>query len=183
MRRHVVVAAIALGLLAANASAQTRHATNRGSSVGVPGSPKSVWFGAHANYANESDLGLGARALWSVSGWRRVGVITSFDYFFPSGSDGVVALNANHWEANGNLAYHFGRRWRPYLGPGLNFARRSAELSYLGQSSGATADNALGLNLLGGVRRVDGRKRQYFAEARYEVKGGEQFLVAAGVLF
>jgi hypothetical protein len=33
------------------------------------------------------------------------------------------------------------------------------------------------------VRRVDGRKRQYFAETRYEIGGGEQFLVTAGVLF
>ena len=39
------------------------------------------------------------------------------------------------------------------------------------------------MNVLGGVRRVEGRKRQYFAEARYELGGGEQFLVTAGVLF
>ena len=183
MRVHVLVTVLGLALLARDVSAQPRRSASRGSTAGQSASQKAVWFGAHASYANESDLGLGARALWSVSGLRRLGVITSLDYFFPSGSEGVVTVNAKHWEVNGNLAYHFGRRWRPYAGPGLNVARRSAELAFLGQPSGSATETALGLNLLGGVRRVNGSKRQYFAEARYEVGGGEQFVVAAGVLF
>jgi len=145
---------------------------------------KALWWGAQASYADESDLGLGGRALWSLSPRGRLGLITSFDYFFPSGSEGVVAVDAKHWEVNGNLAYHFGRRWRPYLGPGLNVARRSADLAFLGQQAVSATETAVGLNLLGGVRRVgSGNGRQYFAEARYEVKGGEQLLVSAGLLF
>jgi hypothetical protein len=81
---------------------------------------------------------------------------------------------------NGNMAYQFGRRWKPYVGPGLNLARRTAAFS---GTELAGSDTALGLNMLGGVRRVDGRKRQYFGEARYEIGGGEQFLVTVGVLF
>ncbi len=177
---------MALALLAAELAADPRTAKARGSAGGSSSVEKSVWFGPGFSYANDANLGLGARALWSVADHSRLGLITSFDYFFPPGSEtGVVAVSAKHWEVNGNLAYHFGRRWKPYVGPGLNVARRSAQLSYLGQPSGSTSDTALGLNLLGGVRRTGSSRggRQYFAEARYEVKGGEQFLVSAGVLF
>jgi len=180
---RVLVLALALAVMATDAVAQTRKAVTTVPSTSGRSSQKSLWLGAHASLANESDLGLGARAVWTVPSQRRLGVITSLDYFFPSGSDGVVAVDSRHWEVNGNLAYHFGRRWRPYVGPGLNLARRSSDLAFLGQPAGSASETALGLNLLGGLRRVDGRKHQYFAEARYEVKGGEQFLVAAGVLF
>ena len=134
---------------------------------------KALWYGPQASFADEADLGLGARAHWTFTNRRPLALITSFDYFFPSAPAGV---DASHWEVNGNMAYQFGRRWKPYVGPGLNLARRT--------SSFTEADvTALGVNMLGGVRRVDGSKRQYFAEARYEIKGGEQFLVTAGVLF
>jgi hypothetical protein len=182
MRVDVVLTVLGLALMAGEVSAEPRGGA-RGSTAGAFASQKSIRFGAHASYANESDLGVGARALWSVSGLRRLAVVTSFDYFFPSGSEGVVSVDARHWEVNGNFAYHFGSRWRPYAGPGLNLARRSAELAFLGAPSGSARETALGVNLVGGVRRVNGTKRQYFAEARYEVGGGEQFLLAAGVLF
>jgi opacity protein-like surface antigen len=140
-------------------------------------SEKTLWYGPHASFADEADLGLGARAHWSFTPRRPLALITSFDYFFPSAPSG---LDARHWEVNGNMAYQFGRRWRPYVGPGVNLARRTA--SFAGTDFSGS-DTSLGMNVLGGVRRVEGRKRQYFAEARYEVGGGEQFLVTAGVLF
>ena len=139
---------------------------------------KSLWYGPHASFADESDLGLGARAFYNLDTRRPLAVITTFDYFFPSAPTGV---DAKHWEVNGNMAYQFARgRWKPYVGPGLNLARRSAEVALADVSASETS---LGMNMLGGVRRTDGRKRQYFAEARYEIGGGEQFLVTAGVLF
>lgn len=138
---------------------------------------KTLWYGPQASFADEADLGLGARAHWTFTNRHPLALITSFDYFFPSAPAGA---DASHWEVNGNLAYQFGRRWKPYVGPGLNLARRTTAFSGTDLSG---RDTALGVNMLGGVRRVDGSKRQYFAEARYEIKGGEQFLVTAGVLF
>jgi len=140
-------------------------------------SDKSLWYGPQASFADEADLGLGARAHWTMKTRLPLALIGTFDYFFPSTEAGV---DASHWELNSNLAYQFGRRWRPYVGPGLNFAHRSANFTGT-EFSGS--DSGVGMNVLGGVRRVDGRKRQYFAEARYEIGGGEQFLVTAGVLF
>jgi hypothetical protein len=178
MRLPLLVAAsvLAAGSLAAEQARTTkptvRTTTTRGSS-----SDKALWYGPHASFADESDLGLGARAHWSFTNRRPVALITSFDYFFPSTPTG---LDAKHWEVNSNMAYHFGRRWRPYVGPGLNLARRTA--TFTGTDL-AGSDTSVGMNVLGGVRRVEGRKRQYFAEARYELGGGEQFLVTAGVLF
>jgi hypothetical protein len=139
---------------------------------------KDLWYGPQASFADESDLGLGARAFYTLDTRRPLAVITTFDYFFPSAPTGV---DAKHWEVNGNMAYQFVRgRWKPYVGPGLNLARRTADVPLADVSASETS---LGVNMLGGVRRTDGRKRQYFAEARYEVGGGEQFLVTAGVLF
>jgi opacity protein-like surface antigen len=183
MRIHILV--FGLTLVAAHVSADPKKAATHRSGGSSSASQKSLWFGPQASFANESDLGVGARALWKVPDHDRLGLITSFDYFFPSGSQGAVTTGAKHWEVNGNVAYHFGRRWRPYVGPGLNMARRSADLSFLGQPPVSTSDTAVGVNVLGGVRRIGNRQRdrQYFAEARYEVKGGEQFLVSAGVLF
>ena len=148
--------------------------TVQGSSLSAD---KTLWYGPQASFADESDLGLGARAHWSFTNRRPLALITSFDYFFPSAPAG---LDAKHWEVNGNMAYQFGRRWKPYVGPGLNLARRTAAFA---GTEFVGSETALGMNMLGGVRRVDGGKRQYFAEARYEIGGGEQFLVTAGVLF
>ena len=175
-----------LALVAAPLSAQTPKPKPKSTTVAPAArttvqaslsTDKSLWYGPQASFADESDLGLGARAHWNLNTSRPLAVITSFDYFFPSAPAGV---DAKHWEVNGNMAYQFGRRWKPYVGPGLNLARRTADVPVADVSASETS---LGVNMLGGVRRVDGRKRQYFAEARYEVGGGEQFLVTAGVLF
>ena len=179
MRLPLLVAAsvLAAGTLAAEQARTTRPAVRTTTVTRTVSSDKSLWYGPHASFADDSDLGLGARAPWSFTNRRPVALITSFDYFFPSTPTG---LDAKHWEVNGNMAYHFGRRWRPYVGPGLNLARRTA--TFTGTDL-AGSDTSVGMNVLGGVRRVEGRKRQYFAEARYELGGGEQFLVTAGVLF
>jgi len=103
MRLQVLILGVAL--LAADASADPPRAAARTSSSGSLTSERSLWFGAHASYADESDLGLGVRALWGPSDLGKLGLITSFDYFFPSGADGVVTVDARHWELNGNLAY------------------------------------------------------------------------------
>ena len=169
---------VALVLVALPVAAQQARTTKPTVRTTVSSySEKSLWYGPQASFADEADLGLGARAHWSMKGRRPLAVIGTFDYFFPSSPSG---LDTNHWELNGNMAYQFGRRWRPYVGPGLNFARRTAAFT---GTEFAGSDSALGMNVLGGVRRVDGRKLQYFAEARYEIGGGEQFLVTAGVLF
>ncbi len=173
----VGLALVAAPLAAEQPKSKTVRPAARTTVQGSSLSAKTLWYGPQASFADESDLGLGARAHWSFTDRRPLAVITSFDYFFPSAPSGV---DAKHWEVNGNMAYQFGRRWMPYVGPGRNVARRTA--AFAGTDL-AGSETALGLNMLGGVRRVDGGKRQYFAEARYEIGGGEQFLVTAGVLF
>jgi hypothetical protein len=175
---------VGLALVAAPLSAQTSkpkpkpksstvHPAARTTVQAPLSAEKDLWYGPQASFADEADLGLGARAFYNLDMRRPLAVITTFDYFFPSSPSGI---DTKHLEVNGNVAYQFGRRWKPYVGPGLNVARRTS--SFSGEDV-----TALGMNMLGGVRRVDGSKRQYFAEARYEVGGGEQFLVTAGVLF
>jgi hypothetical protein len=81
-----------------------------------------------------------------------LGVIGSFDYFFPGTVDlsGVgVDISADYWEINGNLFYSFpvsGASIEPYFGAGLNLATASVDVT----GAGETVDDSqteLALNL------------------------------------
>lgn len=142
---------------------------------------KRIRFGVQGSFAEHTDIGVGARAIFDLSG-HKAGVtgIASFDYFF--GGDGgfgdFLGVDVSYWEANGNAVYTFSRTGsvQPYAGAGLNFA-------HIGVSSdfGGGSNSDIGLNVLGGI--TFGKKGRTFVEGRLELGGGDQFVVTAGVRF
>jgi opacity protein-like surface antigen len=135
-------------------------------------------FGAQVNWADDADLGLGARvelpiALASEGALAGTFLIGSFDYFFPDGYD--------YFEFNGNVGVPVSPQsaLNPYVGAGLNMARASAEVDVPGVDASNTE---LGLNALGGIRFGIGTLSS-FAEARLELSGGEQLVLTFGILF
>ncbi|MBI1723690.1 MAG: hypothetical protein HYR48_07270 [Gemmatimonadetes bacterium] len=128
-------------------------------------------FGGQVSWADDQDIGLGARVVASTPGalqLPRLDFIGSFDWFFPGGG-------ANYYEVNGNVGYRISgvTGIAPYVGGGLNIAHRS----------NGTSNTELGLNLLGGLRFGIGPVVKGFSEVRLELSGGEQFVVTFGVLF
>ena len=75
-----------------------------------------------ASYASDADFGIGARAIIKLPAFPGLGIIGSFDYFFPASVDlsGFgVDISATYWEINGNLFYAFDVNspgMLPYLG-------------------------------------------------------------------
>jgi opacity protein-like surface antigen len=142
-----------------------------------------VRFGANLSWADDADLGIGARVgfgIGSVSRRQPIEGVVSFDYFFPD--DAGTGADVTYWEINANGIYKFaasGGSLAPYIGAGLNYARGSVAISGIG--SGSESD--VGLNLLGGIRFNTSRSLQPFAEARIELGGGEQLVLAGGFLF
>jgi hypothetical protein len=63
----------------------------------------------------------------------------------------------------------------PYAGAGLDLAHRSATIEAATKTS--SSKTSLGLNLLGGAKLG----RSVLAELRYELGGGHQALVTAGL--
>lgn len=141
--------------------------------LALPGTARgqAAAFGPQLSLADDTDLGLGARAVLNLSdyeGWEAVG---SFDLFFPEN-------DVDYWEINGNLVYNFPveetRTFFPYVGGGLNVANADAPT--------VEGDTDLGLNIVGGGK-FDAEGVTPFVEARIEVEGGEQFVVTGGLLF
>lgn len=136
-----------------------------------------VRFGGQLGYADDADLGLGARVQVGLPNLNRIQFIGSFDLYFPSSVSGV---DVNYWEINGNLKYDFAisnPMFGPYVGTGLHLAHASASI----QGSGVS-DTMLGLNILGGMAFHTGPMTP-FAELRVEVGGGEQVILTGGLLF
>lgn len=159
--RKLVVGLMVLGLAAAGA--KTAEAQFR--------------FGAQLSWGDDTDFGIGARANFGLGGLSQRNPIegqVTFDYFFPDGYD--------YWELTGNALYRFdtpSESVKPYAGGGVIFAHSSVDV--LGVSD---SNSDLGLNLVGGLRfHVKGTTTLPFVEARFEIKDGSQFVLAAGVMF
>lgn len=121
-------------------------------------------FGPDLSYATDSEaIGVGARANVGLGPFP-LGVIGSFDYFFPDVGD--------HWELNGNAIFSLGVPLgpKPYIGAGLNYA-----------DFGAGTDT--GLNILGGVEIGGPLPITPFVEGRYATTGAGQFILTAGMYF
>jgi opacity protein-like surface antigen len=135
-------------------------------------------FGAQLNWADDMDLGIGARLelplnIGAEGVLSYTYLIGSFDYFFPDCDD------CTYFEFNGNLAVpvNVESSLNPYVGAGLNMARFSVDVA------GSDVSNTdLGLNLLGGLKFALGGVSS-FGEARFELGGGEQFVLTFGILF
>ena len=133
------------------------------------------------SYADATDLGLGARAYFSVEAlYSGLETQIGFDLFFPDSPEGV---DLGYFEVNANLVKHFDLESTdavvPYAGGGFNFARSSVERSGTPFVSDAS-EVQIGLNLLGGVR-IEVVDVSPFVEARFELSGGEQAVVTGGV--
>lgn len=149
-----------------------------------------VNLGGQLSFANDFDVGVGARATFGLPVPAPLEIVTTADYFFPGGMTG---LDISYWEINANLVYLFkipASIIQPYAGGGLNFAHASfsTDFSELGVEvppeipNFEGSDSQLGLNLLGGAKFNLGPITP-FGELRYEVSGGEQFVVSLGALF
>lgn len=150
-------------------------------------------FGANVSWADDSDIGLGARVgfgLGDLTRKHRIEGQATFDFFFPEGGD--------VWEITGNGIYRLSPSGTvaPYLGAGLGYAHYSSNYTALtGNRRGSfrplfnvaqLASSSSGdffLNLLGGIRFKPAGNIQPFAEARLEVGSGSQLVLTGGVFF
>lgn len=146
-----------------------------------------VYLGAEANWAQDFDLGVGLRLDVPVEAVHEQFWITgSFIYFFPGeSSEGLPGVQADieYWEANANARFRIETAdggFTPYIGSGVNLANVSGTVSIAGAGSTSQSDTKIGLNLLAGVEFGRGPSRP-FLEGRFEVGGGEQFVVAGGI--
>lgn len=137
-----------------------------------------IRFGAQINFADDADLGIGARIKADtprlISG-APLSIIGSFDFYFPGN-------NVTYFELNGNVAYNFtiaGSPLRPYAGGGLNIARASVDVP----GGGSVSNTDIGLNLLGGITFRPMGRVQPFVELKFEAGGGEQVIVTGGLYF
>lgn len=153
----------------------------------VPASGQAV-FGPQLSWGEDSDLGLGARVEVPLanlvtadegSAASRLRLIGSFDWFFPG--DEPQGVDLTYWELNANLAYPIpADGLRPYAGGGLNIAHANVDVEDNAFFEDAS-DTEVGLNLLAGLQFLVG-DLDAFAEARFELGGGEQFVLSAGIL-
>ncbi|MFQ5746524.1 MAG: hypothetical protein ACE5HF_04810 [Gemmatimonadota bacterium] len=136
-------------------------------------------FGAQLDIGDDQDLGLGGRVVLGLVEPKGFDFVGSFDWFFPDEPPGV---DVTYWEINGNLIYSLDLpavpSVGPYIGGGINIAHRNREFS----NGTDASDTDAGLNLLGGAT-LDTRSVTPFLELRLEIEGGDQFVVAGGVLF
>jgi opacity protein-like surface antigen len=137
-----------------------------------------VSFGAHASWASDVDLGVGARASFTLP-VENLTIVPSFDFHFPGNGVSWMEFSANaHYDFP--LADNPGIL--PYAGGGLNHIRSKVEFSMLGISESYTA-TATGLNLLGGVKFPQFGKLVPFGELRYGTAGTGQIYLTGGVIF
>ena len=142
-------------------------------------------FGVKASYADDFDLGIGVLAqtalgdvidldedspLSPVTG--RVG----FDWYFPDCGGDCSYFEIN---ADGLYPLEFGEGFAPYVGGGLNIARISFDFGGFG--GGDVSNTEIGLNAIGGAM-FDLGGFDVGAEAKIELGGGEQFVLAGYVL-
>ena len=160
--------------------------------LSLPTQAEAQRFGPQVVWGDDSDLGLGVRAEWDVGSWftgdaqmpvqlTRTRIATSFDWFFPGCDDDEFSgeCSVDYWEINGNVLVPVTvGTVDPYVGVGLNIAHASVELDAIDFSS---SDTEVGLNLLGGLNFLMGNVSSY-VEGRFEIDGGEQFVLTWGVL-
>lgn len=130
-------------------------------------------MGTQASVAQETRIGIGGRAHLDGLAGEAIEAAASLDYFVPDATTEYVELNGN---VRLRLPTPGAPVLRPYLGSGLNYARRSGGAE---GESGA----AVGLNLAAGLRFEATGSPVPFAEFRRTEGGGDQWVVSAGLLF
>ncbi len=148
-------------------------------------------LGPQVSWDDDTDLALGGRIEFGLGSLNRsegavsrMFGIVSFDYFFPDCDEGLsfIEVDCSYWEANIGVGVPLVVEGiDPYVGGGFNVAHTSFEFPEPSPALDAD-DTEVGLNLLGGIRFRLGALSS-FAEARFELSGGEQFVLTFGALF
>ncbi len=149
---------------------------------GTPLAAQEVKAGGQITFGDDADFGIGPRAQMSLP-WigRGIRVAASFDYFFPDSGLGDPGGDYDYRELNlnvlGDLSFPDVTNLVPYIGGGMNLAWESVPADGVE----VTAERLFGMNLVAGFRfPLVGFTP--FVEARYELEGGRQLLVAGGIL-
>ena len=140
-------------------------------------------FGAQVSFASDDvDLGVGGHLDLPMNQLfqnQPVFAQISADIFFP-GND------LTYFELNWNLLYKFripNSPLAPYAGAGVNFAYLK-DGGVCTTTPGADCSSTdLGVNLAGGVQFPNAGRLLPFVQARFELKGGELFVLSGGVHF
>jgi prepilin-type processing-associated H-X9-DG protein len=140
-----------------------------------------IGLAPQVSYGDDYDFAVGGRLALRLPTETALEITGSFDLFFPE------ADNLDYWEVNANVNYlvtMVESLFVPYVGAGLNVARLDGHVRPVenGFGGGEFSETEYGANLLVGVRYV-GAAAVPFAEARFEVDGGDQVVFTAGVLF
>ena len=149
-----------------------------------------VNFGPYIAWGDDADLGIGGRvdvglgnAFGVDSGpFQNLFLNSGVTYFFFDCDEGFDDVDCSWIEINGNLAVPFtmeGSSIQPYAGTGLNIARVSVESDEIDFDRD---DTEVGLNVLGGIFFPISDLRG-FGEIKFELGGGEQFVLSGGILF
>ncbi len=149
---------------------------------GAPLAAQEVKAGGQVTFGDDADFGIGPRVQMSLP-WIAPGirVAGSFDYFFPDSGLGDPGGDYDYHELNfnvlGDLSFRDVTNLVPYVGGGLNVVWQSVP-----SDGAADPDERLfGMNLVAGFRfPLEGFTP--FVEARYELEGGQQLLIAGGIL-
>ena len=140
-----------------------------------------VLLGAHGNWSDDFDFGVGARAWVGLPTGPSLpmAVYGQFDWFFPDEPEGT---DITYYEVNINLAFLFPIRnptVAPYAAAGLNVAHLETEQEFAGLPVEAS-NTEVGLNIAVGTNLNLGSVTPY-GEARFQISGGESFVVNAGI--
>ena len=141
-----------------------------------------IKVGGQVTFGDDADFGIGPRAEvslpWIAPGIRVAG---SFDYFFPDSGLGDPGGDYDYRELNfnvlGDISLPDVTNLVPYVGGGVNVAWESVPVDGME----GPEERLFGLNVVAGFRfPLVGFTP--FVEARYELEGGQQLLVAGGIL-
>lgn len=143
-----------------------------------------VKFGIQACFADDVDAGLGGRIVFQPGKEKPLSdieAVASFDIFFPG-------ENLGYWELNFNALYVIPSvkgTVKPYAGGGLNVAHASVDdILFFGTTIPGASDTDIGFNVVGGMKfELQTASMEPFAEVKFELGGGEQFVLTGGLRF
>ena len=146
---------------------------------------QSFTIGPTVGFHGEADFGIGGYISIPLDDEsERLAINGSFGMFFPSGASiGTTEVDIDYWEANADLVYSLpiDASVAPFAMAGLNIARVSGGVSSdLIEQDLSASNTEVGINLGGGIVFPNDTVRP-FVGAKYEIGGGEDFMVFGGI--